>query len=373
MQHSTVVGGSTAARVINCPASVAMAEQMPARASSSYADEGTLLHNAIAAVLDTPQSPASLLGMAYEGLTLTQELVDDKLLPALAALDEIDPDRSAEMIVETRVDFGNFIPQAWGSCDLIMRRGPKVIVLDWKFGREPVSAVENAQLMFYACAAMRTAALDWAFQGATEIELIIVQPPGMSRWTVTHLELEIYERTLRAAVLASQAPEPRLAAGAWCRWCPAKPTCPAHTGAVERALALKLTALDPAMVGQYLRNAELLEGWIRDLRALAMTKLEAGQPVDGYKLVAKRATRAWRDETDAAAALRAAGVEESELMVSELKSPAQVEKVLKKTKTTMPDGLIVAISSGHTLASEDDSRAPVVLIGQQLLAALNKL
>ena len=373
MNHSTVVGGSTAARVINCPASVAMAEQMPTQPGSRYADEGTLLHLAISTVLDTDRSAKQCLGMRFNAEILTEELIEEKLLPALAALDEIDPDRSAEMIVETRVDFGNFIPQAWGSCDVIMRQGTKAIVLDWKFGREPVSAVENAQLMFYACAAMRTAALDWAFQGATEIELIIVQPPGMSRWTVTHLELEIYERTLRAAVAASQAPEPRLAAGAWCRWCPAKPTCPAHTGAVERALALKLTALDPAMVGQYLRNAELLEGWIRDLRALAMTKLEAGQPVDGYKLVAKRATRAWRDETEAAAALRAAGVEESELMVSELKSPAQMEKVLKKTKTTMPDGLIVAISSGHTLASEDDSRAPVLLVGQQILAALNKL
>ena len=373
MQHSTVVGGSTAARVINCPASVAMAEQMPAQAGSRYADEGTLLHDAIATVLDTGRSAKQCLGMRFNAEILTQDLLDDKLLPALAALDEIDPDKSAEMSVETRVDFGNFIPQAWGSCDVIMRQGTKVIILDWKFGREPVAAVENAQLMFYACAAMRTASLDWAFQGATEIELIIVQPPGMSRWTVSRLELEIYERTLRAAVMASQAPEPRLQAGAWCRWCPAKPTCPAHTGAVERALALKLTALDPAMVGQYLRNAELLEGWIRDLRALAMTKLEAGQPVDGYKLVAKRATRAWRDENDAAAALRAAGVDESELMVWELKSPAQVEKILKKEKTAMPDGLIVSISSGHVLASADDPRAPVLLVGQQILAALNKL
>jgi hypothetical protein len=43
MSHSTIVGGSTASRVINCPGSVALVAKMPPRPSSSYADEGTLL------------------------------------------------------------------------------------------------------------------------------------------------------------------------------------------------------------------------------------------------------------------------------------------------------------------------------------------
>ena len=44
MQHSKVVGGSTAKRVINCPGSVALVAKMPPQASSKYADEGTMLH-----------------------------------------------------------------------------------------------------------------------------------------------------------------------------------------------------------------------------------------------------------------------------------------------------------------------------------------
>ena len=79
------------------------------------------------------------------------------------------------------------------------------------------------------------------------------------------------------------------------------------------------------------------------------------------------------DEATAVAALTALGVAESELMTTELKSPAQVEKVLKKSKLALPDDLIVAISSGHTLADEADARPPVVLIGAQLTAALSKL
>ena len=51
-QHSSIVGGSTAKRVINCPGSVALVAQMPPKPSSVYADTGTLLHNVIADVLD---------------------------------------------------------------------------------------------------------------------------------------------------------------------------------------------------------------------------------------------------------------------------------------------------------------------------------
>jgi hypothetical protein len=56
-----------------------------------------------------------------------------------------------------------------------------------------------------------------------------------------------------------------------------------------------------------------------------------------------------------------------------LVSPAAAEKLLKAQKLKLPDGLTVAISSGNTIAPESDPRPAVVLIGQQLNAALSKL
>jgi hypothetical protein len=53
-------------------------------------------------------------------------------------------------------------------------------------------------------------------------------------------------------------------------------------------------------------------------------------------------------------------------------SPAKVEKVLKKRKLALPVDVVVAISSGNTLASEDDPRPEVLLLGKQL-ARLSKL
>ena len=116
----------------------------------------------------------------------------------------------------------------------------------------------------------------------------------------------------------------------------------------------------------------MIEAWISDLRALALQVLESGAAVPGYKLVAKRATRKWADEGAARAALLER-LPESEVMESSLISPAQAEKKLKKLKLTLPEDQIVAISSGNTLATEDDPRPPVLLIGKQLNAALLKI
>jgi len=132
MIHSTIVGGSTAKRVIACPASIDMVAKMPKLPSSKYADEGTLLHDAISQILDCKAT--DVVGMVYEGIALTQELFDDKIAVALAALDEIDPAKEMEFVVESRVNFGDLLPGVFGSADLLGRLGKKAIVLDWKFG-----------------------------------------------------------------------------------------------------------------------------------------------------------------------------------------------------------------------------------------------
>jgi hypothetical protein len=61
----------------------------------------------------------------------------------------------------------------------------------------------------------------------------------------------------------------------------------------------QLLALDTQALGAALKTAEVLEGWIEDLRSLATRVLEGATPVPGWKLVAKRATRKWIDEDKA--------------------------------------------------------------------------
>jgi hypothetical protein len=363
MQHSKIVGGSTAKRVINCPGSVALVAQMPPQPSSKYAEEGTLLHDAI----------SHFLGADGGAFGAPIELIEEKLLPALALLDEVDPDKTMEYEVETRVHFGDLLPGVFGSTDLMGRIGNKAVILDWKFGSGvPVPAEENEQLMFYAAAAMRTPEAKWVFDGATEVELVIIQPPTIKRWTTTIERIKQFEQTLIKAVKIAQQPDAPLKNGDHCRWCAAKPVCPIMTGAVDRAVAIKMDKIDVDKIGAYLHNADLLEDWIKDLRALAEEMMKKGKPVTGWKVVPKRATRSWVKEEDAKAALLQ-HLKESEVIETKLVSPAAAEKLLKAQKLKLPDGLTVAISSGNTIAPESDPRPAVVLIGQQLNAALSKI
>jgi len=364
MKHSTVVGGSTAKRVMNCPGSVALVAQAPAMPSSTYADKGTMLHTAISEYL---LGWDNVIGTTYEGHTLDQEMYDEKIQPALNLLDELDRDGLMKMAVETRVGFGSYLPGAFGSCDLLGRLGDTAYVIDWKFGDGiAVSAENNEQLMYYAAAAMRTKESAWVFNGATKIVCAIIQPPVLRQWETTPARIKQFERDLKRAVKVSALPDAKLNPGSHCRFCPAKPTCPAMTGAVDRALKTKLDAVDNDMLGAYAANAVLLQGWIDSINELVETKLRAGAKVPGWKLVAKRGTRKWVDEAKAAAALSELGIDPFK---KELLSPAQAEKKIKN----LPEGLTVSVSSGDTLAEESDPRPAVLLIGQQLTAALSKL
>lgn len=376
MQHSNIVGGSTAKRVIACPASVKLVQQIPSKDTpNEHADRGTLLHNVIADVLEYKINPEEYLGTKYNDQVLTEELIDEKLKPALEAFKEVGFEYTGDnYMVETRVGFGDFLPGVFGSTDILGRIGNRAIVLDWKFGDGVlVSAEENEQLLFYAAAAMRTEEAKWVFEGATEIECIIVQPPEIRRWVTTPQRVALFEKELRRAVHESQSEAASMVSGSHCRWCAAKPICPQMTGQVERVMQAKLQALPIDQIAVQLEQADAIESYIKDLRALATQMIEHGVRVPGYKLVAKRGTRQWVDENEVHNWYNTHFNNVDDIYERKLKSPAQLEKVLKKVKVELPAKLVVSISSGSTLAPESDSRPAVLQIGKQLSAALLKI
>jgi hypothetical protein len=99
---------------------------------------------------------------------------------------------------------------------------------------------------------------------------------------------------------------------------------------------------------------------MKSMRARANAMLDAGQEVPGFKLVERRANRAWTDEAETIARLHAQGFERDDIGDWELKSPAQIEKLLGKKafKNTMAD-TVIKKSSGLKMVPESDA-APAV-------------
>lgn len=348
MAHSTIVGGSSAKRVINCPGSVALVTKVPPKPSSSYAEEGTFLHECMERILN---------GESIDEVDATEEQINEKLRPAFAALDEIDPEGKLEFQTEVHVAFLEPLQEVFGSCDVVGRRGDTAIILDWKFGSGVwVDAEENDQLMFYAAAAMHTESCRWAFEGIDKIECIIVQPPHVKVWQTTPGRIKNFERELVRAIHSAMREDAPLKKGDHCRWCAAKPICPLMNREAKRAVSMPYdTDLSDA-----LKLADLLEPWIKDVRELALRNMEEGKEIADFKLVPKRATRQWVDAEGAREALEQMGLDMSELMETKLLSVAQAEKVLKKHKLVLPKEHVVSISTGNTIAPKDDPR-PAVL------------
>ncbi len=354
--HSKIVGGSTAERVMACPGSVALAAQMPPQVESEAMREGTRRHELVAEVLNESIDSRSI--------------DDQKVLEALDLFDnDFDPKGYALFDVEARVAFP-WDKTIFGTADVIGRLSDtKGFVMDFKFGDNiQVDAEENAQLMFYAAAALESG--HWSMKGRTDVELIIIQPPYIRRSMIDIRRLHDFSADLRRAVKLAQEPDAPVVEGDHCRFCPAKAICPQKTGAAERAVLEAIDKIGPENIGHWMNVAQNLEDWASDMRKLTQKALEAGKPVPGWKLVNKRAQRSWIDDKSALAALQDLA---PDLQFLEVISPAQAEKALNANKLKLPDDLKVEVSSGLTNAEEADARPAAVTIGTTLVSALSKL
>ena len=391
MKQHTDVSGSNCKRVMACPGSVHLCKQYPEKKSNVHADRGTLLHDVVATFLDDPDyNPRNSIGAKLNDAEITEELYEEKIVPAINLFndyfDELERETEGEARIETEryVEFGNFLPDVGGTCDVLARVGKRAIVLDWKFGDGvAISAERNHQLMFYAAAAMRTADTKWAFKGTTDIELVIIQPPFIKRWVTNEEEVKRFEAELKRIVKIARGDvaETYIDAGEHCKFCRAKdphptsgaPLCPVISGGLDRIKKHDLSKFDPQKLGLALTQyREIIAPFGDELERLVAEALEGGLDVPGWKLVQKRATRQWIDEKQTVANLLEQ-LSEDDLYETKLKSPAQMEKLLKKNKMELPEELVQKVSSGTTIAPESDPRPAVLRIGKVLSDAVSKL
>jgi hypothetical protein len=119
-------------------------------------------------------------------------------------------------------------------------------------------------------------------------------------------------------------------------------------------------APDTLTVGELAHVLDLLpvvEEWTTAVRARVFDLLASGEQVPGYKLVEKRANRKWADASVAEAHLISAKIGPEEYNKTELKSPAQIEKLVgKKTFATELSTLVVKRSSGYNVVPTSDPR-----------------
>lgn len=369
MAHARL-SASAAHRWLTCPGSVSLSAPL-ANKSSAHAALGTLAHDIAARCLNLNVKPQQFLGEAQTidgfNVTVDQEMVDGVqfYLDTLAA----DKQKGDQDFVE--VDLTDALkkidPDLGGTADFVRWR-PKakhLYVTDLKYGAgKVVEPTDNPQLKLYALGALL--AVD---KPAETVTVTIVQPrieheDGRVRsWTFPAIDLLSFAADVDSAATRTRLVNPALVPGeSQCQWCPARRICPALEKKQHALLAAEfkeITPYDPAALATALDAIPLVEARIKAIREFAYEEAMKGKDIPGHKLVAKRATRQWIDEKTAAEWAIKHGVDPYE--EPKVRSPAQVEKGLKKAEKEAMAQLVVSVSSGFTLVPESDKRPPARL------------
>jgi hypothetical protein len=352
-------GGSTASRTINCPAWTKLSEDMPKQVSSSFADVGTMLHNAMEDILLNDIPASEIIGFAYKEHEVGQEHIDNKLTPAHEAFKQLCKDYKlteyeAETTMEQSEDVG-------GTADFIAAGEDTVIVGDWKFGDGIIIEAEgNAQGMFYAMLARKE--IPDLFKGRTKLGIAIIQPTDRSNidvWMTDFDALDDFEKAFTQAVDLARIGKSEPNPGGHCKWCPAITTCPAKTGLVAKMKRLQPDSLAHDQVADALDLAKAIKQWVKEIEAFAHDQMALGVKFPGWKLVQKQARNKWHDETGALDIVRKAKkLHLDECSTVTLLTPAKLRDLCKKKKIDFKkfEGYCSATSSGTTIVRHTDKR-----------------
>lgn len=358
-----------------CPGSVRLSKGMPNK-SSVFAEEGSDAHALAAECLRYAEDPVEYVGYDLEAdgrkFTVTQEMAESVAVYTWAVW-ELEY-HEWQCKIEHRFDLSKVHPGCFGTADCVIWQPDTATlhVFDLKYGAGiPVEVKGNPQLQYYGLGAL----LSCGYPAKT-VKLTIVQPrchhpDGPVRsWEIDAIDLLDFRADLKAYAVATQDPAAPIVPGDHCRFCPAKPMCPALRNKAQAVAKLEFSPVlsyDPEQLRLTLDSVPVMEAWIKGVREFAYSEAEAGRTPPGYKLVAKRATRKWRSEGEVIEILQTAYPDDGIFEPRELKSPAQLEKTIGKANLAKllerneAGHLITSESSGHALAPESDPRPPVKL------------
>lgn len=374
MSHA-ILSASGSHRWLACPPSAQLEQGFPDELSP-YAAEGTFAHELAElrlsrAVANTckPSAYKRKLNELKENDWYSAEM-GDHIDQYVTQISEIylaakKACKDALVLLEQRLDFSDWVPEGFGTGDVVIISDDAVEVIDLKYGKGvPVSAEENSQMRLYGLGALKTYGLLYDF---TRIRMTIIQPrlDNISTEELSEDELLRWAREVVAPTAAQAiAGEGEFSSGEHCRFCKARFTCRARA---ERNLELaQYEFKNPALlihaeIGDILTRTMELSRWASDIQNYALEKAERhGVKFPGWKLVEGRSVRKYTDEEAIAKTLMTKGYEEDAVMPRILLGITAMEKLLgKKAFAKLLLDYIEKPPGRPTLVPESDKRPEI--------------
>lgn len=355
-----ILSASSSSRWLACPPSARINAALP-ETTSIYAEEGTKAHALAEKTLKgyLAGGPAEVQSDNEEMKEAVQRYVDvciEKINAAKAA----SPD--AVVHVEFRLDFSTYVPDGFGTGDMVIVSDKSLEICDLKYGKGvPVSAEGNTQMRLYALGAVEEFGMLYAFD---TVHMTIIQPrlDSVSTDTLSAGKLIDWGRSIISIAKLAYDGEGDFQAGDHCRFCKFRPRCKALAAymAEKTALRKKQTLTDLETVS-ILQAAKDIKRWLTDLEDYALGKALDGYDWPGMKLVEGRSKRVITDPDAAAAALIDKGFDaDAVYKPRELQTLTALEKLVGKKALAEALGDLIEKPDGKpTLVELSDKRPPL--------------
>ena len=270
--------------------------------------------------------------------------------------------RDAQLLVEVRLDFTKYMPEAFGTADAVIIADGCLEIIDFKYGKGvKVSAHENPQMKIYALGAYEAFSFEY---NITRVRMTIVQPriDNLSEFEITADDLQKWAvETLQPKAKEAFSGEGKQKPGVWCQFCKVKARCKALT---ETALNLAKEKTDPNLLtpeeiaNDVLPFIDIVKSWLTGVEEYTLQAALNGTNYPGYKIVAGRSIRKITDVEAVMQELQSnAFAEESYMKPRELRSITDLEKLVGKKRFTELCGKWIEKPQGKpTLVPESDKR-----------------
>lgn len=363
---------SAAHRWINCTAAPRLEADVEDK-GSEFAAEGTLAHAYCAQKLkaflglpteDEAKEIAELndryhTGEMDEYTDTYKTIVLEKYNAARAKT------KDALLLIETRLDFSEYVPDAFGTADAIIIADGTMEVIDFKYGKGvKVSAEDNPQMKIYALGAYEKFSFEYKID---RVRMTIIQPriENFSEWELSVSELMAWTDSVLTpkAQQAYKGDGPQVP-GDWCQFCKVKSSCRALT---QKCIEAAKNHPDPKLISPDELAADVLpmlatvKTWLAGVEDYALQQALSGVQLAGWKVVEGRSVRKITDQDGAALALNKAGYKTAEIYKpQELRTITDLEKLTGKKQFAAICGDFIEKPQGKpTLAPESDKRPAI--------------
>ena len=368
MSNHALLSPSAAHRWLRCTAAPRLEEHIP-DVGSAFAEEGTLAHAYCArhlkSFLGLPTALEEAEIAQLDGKYHTGEMDEYTETYKTIVLEKFNAARAktrdAQLLVEVRLDFTEWMPEAFGTADAVIIADGVMEVIDFKYGKGvKVSAVGNPQMQIYALGAYSRFSFEYNIR---RVRMTIVQPriDNLSEQELDVADLLAWAKyELKPKAEEAFSDDGRQKPGEWCQFCKVKATCKALADMTFSAVGSHpepKTIAPEEMASRVLPLLDIIKTWVKGVEDYTLEQALSGQKYAGFKLVAGRSVRKIIDPEAVMGALSGQFAEDAYMNPRELKTITDLEKVIGKKRFSELCGEWIDKPQGKpTLVPESDKR-----------------